>query len=551
MRSLENAEFSATNTVSTRRPSRQPPIFAAIAILIGYAIALGLRLNLFATENGASGLEASYHVLWTMTAMRESPITSYWLLPTVTLHPNLADPIPWGATVATKAGSYVYTSFPPLGFLIPRLFFSITKIPMSIFTLSVFNTLLGLLAALGLACVVTDIIEYQRRSHATAMVGNAGRDWPIFAITAISFLFLNESLQSFGIVFWPHSISTVVLTWACFCLARILTGGGGPSARWALLGLCILYPMLEWTGFVFNAGVAAVLVLDASHRQGRAITRRTLVAAARSGIGGLPTWIALSTVCVGVLTVLHYALAVGFTNVAAAYAKRAIARSGVKAFSVFHLLPAYWESFGMLLPLGILAAVGLFVWYRRVIHWPIAALLFAASFPVTENLLLGQHAMEFSFDRLKVAVPLFLFIAVFLGTLAPVRRRWLAVAMIVAILPGNWLTFAQNNREHAGWAAVTAANRGLVGGLAGRPELACGVFGSNSSVRGYLNLLFHHDIREDTTAPDLARIAQADGACATIFIETEQYATDLPHVRAVTIATPDGKPVVAVTAPPG
>ncbi|MBP1173299.1 hypothetical protein JOE49_000551 [Paenibacillus sp. PvR133] len=66
-------------------------------------------------------IDASYHVLLTIDALKENSIKDHLLLPIVSLGLVEDKYISWGATVSDKKGNYFYTSFPQLGFIVPYL----------------------------------------------------------------------------------------------------------------------------------------------------------------------------------------------------------------------------------------------------------------------------------------------------------------------------------------------------------------------------------------------------------------------------------------------
>ena len=107
-----------TPAPSTPGTGRRYALLALAVILLSFAVTLLLRVDMFMERVGAPGIEATYHVLWTATALTGSDASAHLYLPTVTLDPNPENPIKWGATVPTPGGALVYTSFPPLSFLL-------------------------------------------------------------------------------------------------------------------------------------------------------------------------------------------------------------------------------------------------------------------------------------------------------------------------------------------------------------------------------------------------------------------------------------------------
>lgn len=63
--------------------------------------------------------DATRHVLLTVTAYDETPISDHLFLPIVTLGKQSDKGIPWGATIPDNKGNYYYTSFSPAGYFAP------------------------------------------------------------------------------------------------------------------------------------------------------------------------------------------------------------------------------------------------------------------------------------------------------------------------------------------------------------------------------------------------------------------------------------------------
>jgi len=98
---------------------RRPFFWSVFTLILLLIFSLSLRQQDFKRVTGAQNLEATYHVLLTVTALDESSAANHWYLPTVSLGGETNKHIPWGVTVPTKTGDYIYTSFTPPGFLAP------------------------------------------------------------------------------------------------------------------------------------------------------------------------------------------------------------------------------------------------------------------------------------------------------------------------------------------------------------------------------------------------------------------------------------------------
>ena len=67
-------------------------------------------------------MQASYHALLTARELGESGFEMHGFLPTVSLGREGDKGISWGATLPTKNGDMIYTSFLPPVFIAPYLF---------------------------------------------------------------------------------------------------------------------------------------------------------------------------------------------------------------------------------------------------------------------------------------------------------------------------------------------------------------------------------------------------------------------------------------------
>jgi hypothetical protein len=491
---------------------------------------------------GAENLEATYHVVWTLKALSNSSVSEHFLLPTVTLEPRPGNDISWGATVPTPKGSYIYTSFPPLGFLVPFFALRAVDLPLEVFTLAVFNSLVGLVAALGIGGLIRSVALHVKNNGGLTSDPSHVTGWLIFIASSTCYLFLRESLQSHGAVYWPHSLSQVVFIFASWLAFRSVLNR---AARWesiALVTLCALYPLLEWTGFIFNFGLVAGLALYRLYCELSEFVFGSLRTTAGwmflwHRVRGLPVVITVVTLVVGVAMLLHLFFAIGVNDSLHALANRAISRSGASdPLRLLGVLPLkYLSSFAGLLVIGIFAGV---IQFRQRVwryHPAYIFILGISTFPMVENLVMLQHAYWFSFDRLKLAVPLMLLVFTFVSTLE-VRRRFLALALSsIFIVSTNIATFRLESVTYDPWVNAMDSNARIVAELEAHPLASCALFASTGKVRGYLNLLLERDIYEYQREKDINRRTEESRACASVTINHEHVFVDLPRITSILI----------------
>lgn len=509
-----------------RKPDVGKGIAGAFAVVLLVLLTIFIRAPEFNHPTGSQNLEAPYHVLLTVRALGESSIRNHWLLPTVTLGAEADKHIPWGGTIPTATGDYVYTSFMPAGFLFPYAVFSALGVQPSIAALAYLNAILGGISATLLFFLSLRIIRSSGVVALPAVVG-------ALAATTVG-IFSREALHSTGVSYWCQCLYQPVLILSIITFLRIWQREGNTrvAGAWLVL-LALLGPMIEWTGYAFNGGL--VLVALATRMPGwRALSLKVI----------------LATVLAGTITLVHFSLAAGLMPALKAFAARFLARSPATG-DLVSLLQGYSLSYGMFLIvlMGLLAFLVVSPSANRS-DGPASPALQAGAQCVTialvlslvacfENLLMLQHATEFTFDRLKFAVPAALLFAFGFVRLGAVMRVVLVFALVIASAHGV-KSYKRGFREYAPWAAMDVANHQLAGVVA-RNHRGCSVLSSNINVRGYANLLFGHGIYEKKSRGDAPELIGEKGACQNLFIEGWFPYPDMPEYYRLSRVDRDGQ----------
>lgn len=499
------------------------------------------RTDAFDLKVWFPGLEATYHAAWTSGLLSTLPPELHGYLPVTTADPALARTITWGATKLNADGLLVYTSFPPLGFLLPSLILDAIGSSHSPEALARLNALFGLLAALAFGVLGAAVSE--RSLRAVDRVASFPQSCAIFVSSAIIYIFLPEILISHGPIYWPHSVSQIVLILGVLLALRYFER---PTRRWDFVGLlacCILYPALEWTGYLFNAGVFLCLIGLAL---GNSVDRSFSGSLARSLFRLPALLIAAATMLVAGATFAHFSIGLSPESFMEASTDRFISRSSLSgninylAYLSFMLLYGYVLSMGAFLMLGLYSAVFFVLKVRDKVLW---LTIFVSTFPLVENMILIQHAWQFSFDRMKIAVPLIVVIA---ATIV-LWRSWLAVAAVVIVtIVANVGIYGALAQRDTGWVADQELNQRLMGAVEHRME-DCSVLGADGKVRGYLNLLVGRDIHEYQSPESIARLIADYGAECGILFETSHPRVDLPVLQRILVLLPDGSVEMEVT----
>ena len=307
------------NTIS--KPIYLGMLLLVILLLLSYI----LRKNDFEKVTGAPNLQATYHVLLTITALNEGRSENNFYLPTVSLGMESDKNIPWGLTVPTKSGDYIYTSFTPVGFLAPYLWFKAFNLEPSVNNLAEFNFFLGCLSASILFLLLVSLLRFNGYDSWGSVFG---------ALVGVAIgIFSREALQSFGIVYWSHSLYQPILISSILFLFKYLTSEIEDKRRtyaYIIAFTAFIGAMTEWTGYVFNAGMIFLLII-----KNRSFSYAKVLA----------ILIAIGTATAGIITVFHYSIAVGFEPAISSFLGRFLGRNITKG-SLVNLIQGYSLSYG-------------------------------------------------------------------------------------------------------------------------------------------------------------------------------------------------------------
>jgi hypothetical protein len=327
----------------------------------------------------------------------------------------------------------------------------------------------------------------------------------IVMLAAASYLFTFEALYSHGIVYWHHSLFQVVWLLQLVMAARVFrcVESGTPIRRsdaFVLVATGALAPATEWTGYIATASIAGLCLW----RAGRA---------SRHPLRTIAIGMLLGAAVSGLAFIAHFASVVGFSPLFGALRSRAQFRSTTHG-SFAALGAGYVESFGaLLLFVGVVVATYAVVVRRRPGPWVIALLL-AAVLPLSENLLLAQHATTYHFDRLKALVPLVVVSALAIAMM-PTRFQQRALFAWLAVLAWN-VTHLPNSRSRV--VPLFATNDSLLQRVRGvaRP---CTLYATNAISRGWVELTLGGNTYETVPSLDsVRRLVAMRGACQGLYV---------------------------------
>jgi hypothetical protein len=249
-----------------------------------------------------------------------------------------------------------------------------------------------------------------------------------------------------------------------------------------------------------------------------------------------------ASVLAGAAILIHLSIVLDFRRTISTLLARFQAR-GTARGTVDGILEGYLYSFGGLLfltPVLFFCAVAASRKTKSPSPWRRAALATAfATFPVLENILVLQHATAFSYDRVKLAIPLAIIIGTSLATLSG-RWRVLGAIALTAVLAQNVWAYHKLNEALSAWPEIDRRNRQAVERLQREVDLSCATIATNTYVRGYMNLLIGRGVYEAQPRDALPRLVSSRNGCAGVFIDASAVFPDLPRLQQITVTDEQG-----------
>lgn len=505
---------------------RARPAWVAAVLAAAFLVALSVELRTPPQDAVYVNQDATWHVLHTLQCYDNMPNSEHLFLPLVTPGDD-ARYMMWGATPEGMNGIHFYTSFWAPGFLLPWGFANATGLG---YTPQMLYWLNSLLLALSVAatCLLMVRLFGPRLGKAAPL---------LVPLTALLYLFQPEIMQSQGAVYWHQSVTQLVLVCQLYCFSRY-------RQRWgkaAFYVLAFLICQLEWTGYVANVGYALLMLAwGVPGEDKQPLPRRFARAAALGGLSAAALF--------GI--VLHYLQRVPastlFSALLGSYAVRGDgARDPVLQYFVmlFRSLRPLWTLLPVLLALVLLvprahrALPGLL---RAYAPW-----LFVSAFPMLENLILRQHALEYTYDRMKAVYPLliafFLLFACLYGALEGARWRGVALAgTLAACLVFGGVSLADYLRPHNYYVdrdedGYLVYNQLMAQRLLAEYPRAYTLYGFPVPVRGYTNLTFGGGGLELVNQDTLREEALARGMRYAVYVDARGGVSNTYHFVAAVV----------------
>jgi len=440
--------------------------------------------------------DATWHTLLTMQAYDETPISQHKFLPIVSLGGVDNKGISWGATIPDKEGNFYYTSFSPAGFVLPYLFIKVFRLPINETSLYYFNTLLFAISAVLWAFFLKTIYTSEKWR------------WHIICIGVLTYIFSPELFHGMGIVYWHQSIMQVML------IAQFLTyyqykTKNSKKGKIAFYLITLIIPYIEWTGYVANLGFALFeLGSDWKFDLKRAWKNAIVIGA-------------ITVASFGLFTV-HYLSVVAASDFFLALKNRFFARNIASSTLLTDVFGSYLKSF---LLLWILLFF-LIIWNiikNEKIELKNKCILFVLAFPLLENVVMKEHALSYSYDRMKMVFILsYLICELVAQILVSYEKRNKAAFIIIAIVTviccfGN-LNYYRKDSKYIWDVTYRKTNKKISEYI--NQNYWNSVLITNASVRGYLNLLFNRGIYEWGDIDSVRDIALQKGKRYAIELKT-------------------------------
>ena len=488
-------------TISSRQAGRQAGRQAIVlCFFVASFISVVSILKYKAGEINYRNSDATWHALYTMKCYDETPAQVHKFLPIVSMGRPIDKYISWGACVPDENGNYYYTSFSPASYMAGYSFIKIFHLGFDEKSLYIFNTVLFIISACLLASFLLSLIDNEKQFLLTA-------------IGIIVYVFEPELLHGMGIVYWAQSLLQVTLIAQIYSY-YLYHRDNNKKALIVFAFLSILNPYIEWTGYVADFGFAlAEFFIRFKENVYKAIVRAEEI-------------IALAVISFGIFCI-HYCSVLDADSFFSALKYRFLARNFTTSVSTKSLLLGYIGSFGyffLLLIITIVVAVVIKLLSRNEVRYcsfllKNKYLLLVTFIPTLENFIMKEHAISYSYDRMKLIFPLVLIYVDFMGYIISVIKDKLlpviAIALCGLMSIGNLYHYVNDN-SYIWDVNYRECNTSLSNMLTDYTEKAC--YGYSGAVRGYLNLLLDRGIYECMPFESLVNKAAEHGSRYAVYI---------------------------------
>lgn len=433
--------------------------------------------------------DATWHALYTIQCYNETPVASHLFLPIVSMGGGDNKWISWGACIPDANGNFYYTSFSPAGYFIPWLFLKMTKLPLTEKSLYIFNNILFAISAVILAVLLQHV--YKRE---------------IIVINGtVAYMFVPELLHGMGIVYWHQSIMQVTLL-IQILMYHIYAIEKKNKYKYFFYALTILNPYIEWSGYVANIGFAIAEIIINRDRQIKKALLICLLTALSFGLFSF-----------------HYLLRTEPHDFFTALKNRFMARNITTSVLFTDVIGGYFRSF-LYLWLALLMLVTWCIIKHGYIKIENNILFLVTAFPILENIIMKQHALAYTYDRMKaIFIVVLILCEIQKNILHKTANRKNAIVVTCVIAAASVLNFCSyiNSNSYI-WKTDYKNNNSMYANyvIENYPDA---VYASDTAIRGYMNLLFKQGIYEGQNLDRATNIAVRKGKSRVVFIKKFGY----------------------------
>jgi hypothetical protein len=325
-------------------------------------------------------------------------------------------------------------------------------------------------------------------------------------IVGIAYLFQPEIMHGQGIVYWHQSLFQLIFIFQLILFEQIRKKPDNIRILICFFALCLIAPYTEWTGFVSNFGFG-IAFFFCFHKK-------------RINFLKYPAIISLLTVMSFTLFCLHYLAVIPASGFANALKERFFARNIFTNVGLLTFVTGYIVSFGLLI-----IFVGTFVFLmmlsknnRKIFFRTIyerKEFLIVVCAALFENIIMKQHSVEYSYDRMKMILPISFFLLSSVSVVMEGRKNRVDV-IVMPILAALVMISVVNLYIYTYWykwsAPYLKTNQTIARELSKEYTLENSILAhQNVPTRGYANFLWNRGIYEMCSIDTLIDIAHEKG----------------------------------------
>jgi len=454
-------------------------IIVLTIILLGVSIIIRIPKESELYNNS----DATYHTLLTMKCYDETPISVHKFLPIVSLGNEEDKNISWGACQPDKYENYYYTSFSSAGFALPYIFVKVLNLPINIYSLYAFNSIIYIATFILMTIIFCKLFQKYISKNL------------IIIFTALIYLFQIEVMQSQGFVYWVQSVMQLLLAVQFLLFMNF----ENKKAKIVFFVMCLIMPYVEWTGYVSNVAFAIILFIkDIVHN--KKITKESFIE---------PVIIGCLTILSFFMFSMHFLLNLELEEYILALKNRFLARNwSASRVRITDLLKGYFISYKyIIILLFVLLLIMLSLKKYRKKLWELVKeykyeLIFFA-FILFENFIMLEHAVSYTFDRLKftyILITLFFIIYCTISKMCDEKNKkfimYLGILLFSIIAIINIKDYKNGYNKYVTENEFESNNQIIASYIKENFNYSNSVLCCNRTVRGYLNLLLDRGIYE-------------------------------------------------------